>query len=73
MVAVTGDDVSPENVGMIYCVALDACDETFDVARAREWTQAFGRWCDSEPEIVPNRGDCLVRHAEIKISPWTTR
>ena len=66
MVAVTGDDVSPENVGIIYCVALDACDETFDVARAREWTQAFGRWCDSEPEIVPNRGDCLVRHAEIK-------
>jgi DNA-binding CsgD family transcriptional regulator len=66
MVAVTGDDLSPENVGIIYCVALDACDETFDVARAREWTEAFGRWCDSEPEIVPNRGDCLVRHAEIK-------
>jgi DNA-binding CsgD family transcriptional regulator len=66
MVGVTGDDLSPENVGIIYCIALDACDETFDVARAREWTEAFGRWCDSEPEIVPNRGDCLVRHAEIK-------
>ena len=66
MVAVTGDDLSPENVGIIYCIALDACEETFDVARAREWTEAFGRWCDSEPEIVPNRGDCLVRHAEIK-------
>jgi len=66
MVAVAGDELSPENVGIIYCVALDACDETFDVARAREWTAAFGRWCDSEPEIVPNRGDCLVRHAEVK-------
>jgi DNA-binding NarL/FixJ family response regulator len=66
MVAVTGDDLSPENVGVVYCIALDACDETFDVARAREWTEAFGRWCESEPEIVPNRGDCLVRHAEVK-------
>src|SRR5262249_19571705 len=37
MVGVTGDDISPENVGIIYCIALDACDETFDVARAREW------------------------------------
>src|SRR5262249_11432672 len=65
MTAVTGDELEPESVGVAYCIALEACDETFDVARAREWTDAFGRWCDSEPEIVPNRGDCLLRHAEI--------
>jgi DNA-binding CsgD family transcriptional regulator/tetratricopeptide (TPR) repeat protein len=65
MVAVSGGDVSPESVGIIYCAALEACDETFDVGRAREWTDAFGRWCDGEPEIAPNRGECLVRHAEL--------
>ena len=66
MVAVAGGDLSAEYVGVVYCVALEACDETFDVGRAREWTDAFGRWCDSEPDIVSTRGDCIVRHAEIK-------
>ena len=65
MVTVTGDELLPENVGVAYCVALEACDETFDLGRAREWTAAFSRWCEAEPEIVPNRGDCRVRHAEM--------
>lgn len=65
MVAVTDGAIPPENVGVVYCVALDACDETFDLARAREWTDAFARWCEAEPEIVPNRGECRVRHAEM--------
>jgi DNA-binding CsgD family transcriptional regulator len=65
MVAVTDGEVPPENVGVVYCVALEACDETFDLGRAREWTDAFRRWCDAEPEIVPNRGECRVRHAEM--------
>ena len=65
MVTVTGGEIPPENVGVAYCVALEACDETFDVARAREWTDAFRRWCEAEPEIVLNRGECRVRHAEM--------
>ncbi len=65
MVTLADGGVSPENVGVVYCVALEACDEMFDVGRAQEWTEAFGHWCDSQPEIVPNRGDCLVRHTEI--------
>jgi DNA-binding CsgD family transcriptional regulator len=65
MVGVTGGDVAPENVGVVYCVALETCDEAFDLARAREWTEAFGQWCDSEPDVVLHRGECLVRHAEI--------
>ena len=65
MVAVAGGDLSAEYMGVAYCVALEACDETFDLARAREWTEAFSRWCQSEPEIVSTRGECTVRLAEI--------
>jgi DNA-binding CsgD family transcriptional regulator len=50
---------------MIYCSVLSACSDLFDVGRAREWTQALTRWCESQPDMVPYRGECLVHRAEI--------
>jgi DNA-binding NarL/FixJ family response regulator len=65
MVELGADDLSPMVAGLVYCGAIEGCQEVADVRRAEEWTTALTRWCATQPDVVPYRGQCMVHRAEI--------
>lgn len=65
MVIVETESVYPIATGLIYCAVIETCRMVWDLKRAHEWTSALTRWCEAQPDIVPFRGQCLIRRAEV--------
>ena len=65
MVAVTTEDLSPIVTGLVYCGVILACQDVYEVRRAREWTRALSDWWALQPEMVAFTGRCLVHRAEV--------
>jgi DNA-binding CsgD family transcriptional regulator len=65
MASIEAGDVSPLIAGNVYCSVIEACSELYDIRRAQEWTSSLTRWCEAQPDLVPFRGQCLIRRSEL--------
>jgi DNA-binding CsgD family transcriptional regulator/tetratricopeptide (TPR) repeat protein len=65
MLAVVGGELRPIMTGLMYCSVIDACRQVYALGRAREWTSAFSRVCDQQPEMVAFSWSCMVHRSEI--------
>jgi DNA-binding NarL/FixJ family response regulator len=65
MVAAAAGELSPIVAGIVYCGAILACQDAYELGRAQEWTVALTRWWDRQPALVAFTGRCLVHRAEI--------
>lgn len=65
MLAVVAGELRPIMTGLMYCSVIDTCRQVCALGRAREWTFAFSRVCQQQPEMVAFTGICLVHRAEL--------
>jgi ATP/maltotriose-dependent transcriptional regulator MalT len=65
MVLGTSAAASPQAVGQVYCAVISVCRGSLDLERGAEWTEALQRWCDTQPDLQPYRGQCLVHRSEV--------
>jgi DNA-binding CsgD family transcriptional regulator len=58
MVFGTSTAASPQAVGQV-------CRGCLDLERGSEWTELLSRWCATQPDLQPYRGQCLVHRSEV--------
>jgi DNA-binding NarL/FixJ family response regulator len=65
MVTVTTETLSPMVTGIVYCGVILACEQVYELRRAKEWTAALARWCEGQPDLLAFTGRCLVHRAQL--------
>ncbi len=65
MAGVAAGEVSAIVFGIVYCTAIEGCQEIADLGRVAEWTSALHRWCAGQPGLVTFTGQCAVHRGQV--------
>lgn len=65
MLPVLAGQIEPEWAGNIYCQLMSVCHDLGDVRRARQWTVATERWCDTFASAAMFVGICRIHRVQL--------
>lgn len=65
LVGVIAGEVSPVWSGVVFCSAIEACQQVQEFGRVGEWTHALTTWCDAQPGLVAFTGQCAVHRGQL--------
>jgi len=65
MVTVKSHGAAPIVPALVYCILIEGCRQVYALDRCREWTAAVTSWCESQPQLVPFNGVCMVHRCEV--------
>lgn len=65
MLPVLAGRIDPGFSGNLYCNMMSLCHDIADVSRARRWTEATQRWCDTFSSAVMFVGICRVHRTQL--------
>jgi tetratricopeptide (TPR) repeat protein len=65
LLSVSTGELSPILSGIVYGGGILAFRAAYELRRAGEWTAAFVKWCDEQPDMVAFTGQCLVYRTKI--------
>jgi DNA-binding NarL/FixJ family response regulator len=65
MVTVRTDGDAPILPAIVYCILIEGCRQVYALDRSREWTAVLTSWCESQPQLVPFNGVCMVHRCEV--------
>ncbi len=66
MIDVTSGRLAPVVTGLVYCAVIAACQSSYALDRARDWTASLDRWCSAQPQLVVFAGACMIHRSEIR-------
>ena len=65
MLTVRADGAAPIVPAIVYCILIEGCRQVYALDRCREWTAVLSSWCESQPQLVPFNGVCMVHRCEV--------
>jgi DNA-binding NarL/FixJ family response regulator len=65
MLAVTAGELSPIITGLLFGNVIECCRRVYAWDRAREWTNAFTRWCEKHSDLVAFTDVCSMHRAVV--------
>lgn len=62
---VLAGEASPLTAGVVFCIAIEGCQEVGALDRVRRWTDALVSWCGDQPGLAAFAGACALHHGQV--------